>query len=186
MWLKNDGLDLLDIGGIKGSSDRGYFIENKHQIVDKPDRRVAESSLPPFLTAIMSQLLPVQRGEGRGDTSQGVVYMSLYTLLFAYENEEFSLSKGWLTSPPSWVLCHANIHIFPSSSEPWSSSILIKSSSPTSNLGDPFCRPTLPRAAFALFRVEPGLNKLQSVRYINYHLHQETYQTLGKRFSMTD
>lgn len=124
--------------------------------------------------------------EGKGDTSQGVVYMSLYTLLFAYENEEFSLSKGWLTSPPSWVLCHANIHIFPSSSEPWSSSILIKSSSPTSNLGNPFCRPTLPRAAFALFRVEPGLNKLQSVRYINYHLHQETYQTLGKRFSMTD
>lgn len=47
MWLKNDGLDLLDIGGIKESSDRGYFIESKHQIVDKPDRRVAESSLPP-------------------------------------------------------------------------------------------------------------------------------------------
>lgn len=47
MWLKNDGLDLLDIGVIKKSSDRGYFIESKHQIVDKPDRRVAESSPPP-------------------------------------------------------------------------------------------------------------------------------------------
>lgn len=46
MWLKNDGLDLLDIGGIKKSSDRGYFIDSKHQIVDKPDRRVAESSPP--------------------------------------------------------------------------------------------------------------------------------------------
>lgn len=45
MWLKNDGLDL-DIGGIKESSYRGYFIESKHQIVDKPDRRVTESSLP--------------------------------------------------------------------------------------------------------------------------------------------
>lgn len=47
MWLKNDGLDLLDIGGIKESRDRGYFIESKHQIVDKPDRRVAESSPTP-------------------------------------------------------------------------------------------------------------------------------------------
>lgn len=65
MRLKNDGLGLLVIGGIKESSDRGYFIESKHQIVDKPDRRVAESSLPPSphyttTTAIMSQLLPVQ------------------------------------------------------------------------------------------------------------------------------
>lgn len=84
MWFKNYGLDLLDIGGIKESSDRRYFIESKHQIVDKPDRRVAESSLPPphytTTTAIMSQLLPVQRGVGEGrHESRGSLHVTIYT-----------------------------------------------------------------------------------------------------------
>lgn len=79
MWLKNDGLDLLDIGGIKKSSDRGYFIESKHQIVDKPDRRVAESSPPPpdsdHLPAVTCT---VRGGEGRHE-SRGSLHVTIYT-----------------------------------------------------------------------------------------------------------
>lgn len=83
MWLKNYGLDLLDIGGIKESSDRRYFIESKHQIVDKPDRRVAESSLPPPLPHHDSDHVPAvtctaRGGEGRHE-SRGSLHVTIYT-----------------------------------------------------------------------------------------------------------
>lgn len=82
MRLKNDGLDLLDIGGIKESSDRGYFIESKHQIVDKPGRRVAESSPPPphhhDSDHVPAVTCTAWGGEGRHE-SRGSLHVTIYT-----------------------------------------------------------------------------------------------------------